>query len=128
MRLDSAQPMLRLSILLSAISLSACGPFSSDSGNSSSSGSPAASARTAPETKYDLANGCYRLQAQGSKAQILGLANAGGDTVNAIKAVRTGVIQSSWTTRTAPGKASAHRLCQWPGPESRQPGTMTMGG
>ena len=28
----------------------------------------------------------FLLQAQGSKAQILGLANAGGDTINAIKA------------------------------------------
>lgn len=70
MRLDSAQPVLRLSMLLAAISLSACGPFSSDSGGSSpSSGSPA-SARLSPETKYDLANGCYRLQAQGSNGFI----------------------------------------------------------
>ncbi|NHW17261.1 ABC transporter substrate-binding protein, partial [Escherichia coli] len=28
----------------------------------------------------------FLLQAQGSKAQVLGLANAGGDTINAIKA------------------------------------------
>ena len=37
-----------------------------------------------------------------------------------------GVIQSSCTTRRAWGRRSAHRLCQWPGPESRQPGTMMM--
>ena len=67
MRLDFAQPVLRFSLLLSAISLSACGPFSSDSGSSSSADRPAASARTAPETQYDLANGCYRLQPLGSK-------------------------------------------------------------
>ena len=29
-------------------------------------------------------------------------------------------------TRAVRGKRCAHRLCQWPGPESRQPGTITM--
>ena len=42
------------------------------------------------------------------------------------QAVRVGVIQSSCTTRRALGRRSAHRLCQCPGPESRQPGTMMM--
>ena len=35
------------------------------------------------------------LQAQNSKAQILGLANAGGDTINAIKAAREFGINKS---------------------------------
>ena len=48
--------------------------------------------------------------------------------IEATQAARLGVIQSSCVTRTAPARRSAHRLCQWPGPESRQPGTMTMEG
>ena len=46
--------------------------------------------------------------------------------IDATQALRAGVIQSSWRTRTAPGSRLAHRLCQWPAPESRQPGTMMM--
>ena len=37
----------------------------------------------------------------------------------------SGENQSACSTRRAPGTRSTHKLCQWPGPESRQPGTMT---
>ncbi len=42
------------------------------------------------------------------------------------QALRVGVIQSSCSTRMLCGRRCAHRLCQWPGPLPRQPGTMTM--
>ena len=40
----------------------------------------------------------FLLQAQNSKAQILGLANAGGDTINAIKAAKEFGINKSMKT------------------------------
>ena len=37
---------------------------------------------------------CYLLQAQASKAQVIGLANAGGDTINAVKqAAEFGIVK-----------------------------------
>lgn len=68
MRWDIALSGLRFSLILSAISLSACGPFSSDAGKGSSSGDSGSAARSAPQTRFDLANGCYRLQPLGSRS------------------------------------------------------------
>ena len=48
---------------------------------------PAARSWAASSTRSNASDfSSFLLQAQGSKAQILGLANAGGDTINAIKA------------------------------------------
>src|SRR6185295_13945725 len=48
------------------------------------SGSKVVGSVNAPLNASDFSS--FLLQAQGSKAQILGLANAGGDTINSIKA------------------------------------------
>jgi hypothetical protein len=47
--------------------------------------------------------------------------------MDATQAWRVGLTQSSCVTRTAPGNSWVHRLCQWPGGESRQPGMMMIG-
>ena len=50
-------------------------------------------------------------------------------SVNApTQAKREGNNQSACSTRTAPGKRSAQRVCQWSGPEPFHPGTMTKRG
>ena len=63
MQIHTRKTRFGFALCLSVLSLSACGPWSSDSESSKSS--PSTSARSTPVTKFDLANGCYRLQPQG---------------------------------------------------------------
>ena len=57
----------------------------------------------------------FLLQAQDSKAQILGLANAGGDTINAIKAAKEFGITK---THEARRPAGVHQRRAQPGPDA----------
>ena len=61
----------------------------------------------------------FLLQAQNSKAQILGLANAGGDTINSIKAAKEFGIGKMHEARRP---ADLHLRCAQPGPaQHRRP-------
>ena len=52
----------------------------------------------------------FLLQAQASKAKVIGLASAGGDTVNAIKqAAEFGIVKGG---RASPASCSSHRWCR----------------
>ena len=80
------------------------------SGSRAARWSAASSIRSPPDFSSFL------LQAQASKAQIIGLANAGGDTINSIKAAR-----SSASPRHEAGRpAGLHHRRALAGPEDHQ--------